>query len=420
MSAVAMRPAAATLLDRLRGLMLWLVGFSGAFVFMEPSPYEFVALATMALFFLTGLPLRPSHAPLLLLLVAYGTGLSIGLVPVIGADKTIMWTTVSWFLIGTALFYACALAEDTGRRLKLLLAGYIAAALIAALLAILAYFQFIPGAEELLRYSRARGTFKDPNVLGPFLVLPALLAMYSVFSGGWRGLVRGGGAFVLFAIALLLTFSRGAWAHFAISVVVFLGLLFALSDSARERTRIVLASLFAASLVAVALVALLSTETVGALFAQRATLDQSYDVGYLGRFGRHVLGLQLALDHPFGIGPLQFARLFREDAHNVYLNSFMAGGWIAGLSYLLVVVLTLIVGFRGAIAKTPWRPALLAVFAAFVGIVVESAIIDSDHWRHFWLLVGVLWGGAIAAARFTAQRPSRTREARLTRAHATA
>ena len=31
-------------------------------------------------------------------------------------------------------------------------------------------------------------------------------------------------------------------------------------------------------------------------------------------------------------------------------------------------------------------------FAALVGHVVEGFVIDTDHWRHFYLLMGVVWG----------------------------
>ncbi len=34
----------------------------------------------------------------------------------------------------------------------------------------------------------------------------------------------------------------------------------------------------------------------------------------------------------------------------------------------------------------------LAVYCAFVGTAVESVLIDSDHWRHYFLLLGVIWG----------------------------
>ena len=31
------------------------------------------------------------------------------------------------------------------------------------------------------------------------------------------------------------------------------------------------------------------------------------------------------------------------------------------------------------------------------GLAVESFVIDSDHWRHYFLCMGVLWGVFIAA-----------------------
>jgi hypothetical protein len=43
-------------------------------------------------------------------------------------------------------------------------------------------------------------------------------------------------------------------------------------------------------------------------------------------------------------------------------------------------------------AWTPWQPIYHAVYAAYVATVVESFIIDIDHWRHYFLLLGVLWG----------------------------
>ncbi len=85
--------------------------------------------------------------------------------------------------------------------------------------------------------------------------------------------------------------------------------------------------------IALLLAALLSIDAVANLFKERVSLDQSYDVGEMGRFGRHVLGALLALDVPLGIGPLQFSKIFPEDPHNSYLNAFMSGGWLSGVCY---------------------------------------------------------------------------------------
>jgi hypothetical protein len=45
------------------------------------------------------------------------------------------------------------------------------------------------------------------------------------------------------------------------------------------------------------------------------------------------------------------------------------------------------------------------MFAAFLGTVGESFIIDTDHWRHFWLMLGAMWGMFAAAQRYQARAP---------------
>jgi hypothetical protein len=42
--------------------------------------------------------------------------------------------------------------------------------------------------------------------------------------------------------------------------------------------------------------------------------------------------------------------------------------------------------------RTPWQPTYHVIYAAFLGVAGESAIIDIDHWRHYFLILGVLWG----------------------------
>jgi hypothetical protein len=153
-----------------------------------------------------------------------------------------------------------------------------------------------------------------------------------------------------------------------------------------------------AVLVAVLLIAvLLSFDSVAEMFRQRASFDQSYDEGRFGRFGRHILGADMALDLPFGIGPLQFHHYFPEDTHNSYLNAFMSGGWLSGIAYPALVFLTVILGFRHVFVRVPWQRAYLAIFAAFLGTVGESFVIDTDHWRHFWMMLGAMWAMVAAA-----------------------
>ena len=102
--------------EKLRLALLWLMGFSSALVFIEPSPYEFVATATMFVFALSGLALRPALAPFVLLLVVMNVGYGLGLVQVIAEPKAVTWVLISAFLAATGIFYAAMLGTHTEAR----------------------------------------------------------------------------------------------------------------------------------------------------------------------------------------------------------------------------------------------------------------------------------------------------------------
>ena len=65
----------------LQRALVWLVGASGAVVFIEPSPYELMTLTAALIFFATGLRLRLVFMPLLLLLFLLNVGYTIGAIP---------------------------------------------------------------------------------------------------------------------------------------------------------------------------------------------------------------------------------------------------------------------------------------------------------------------------------------------------
>jgi len=68
-------------------------------------------------------------------------------------------------------------------------------------------------------------------------------------------------------------------------------------------------------------------------------------------------------------------------------------------------------GERYVFVATPWRPTYLAVYCAYVGTAGESVIIDSDHWRHYFLLVGVIWGLMTVSRGYLGANASRARHA---------
>lgn len=387
----------------LQRTLVWLVGASIAIVFIEPSPYELVTLAATVVFFATGLRMRLVFMPLLLLLFLVNVGYTISAVAVFDRPNVPNWILTSWYMAVTVVLFAMVISEDTGARLDMLRRGLIVGALIASLAGIAGYFNLVPGGRDLLTlYDRARGTFKDPNVLGAFLIMPALFALQSVVSNRFGKALRSAVAFAVISLAVLLSFSRAAWGQLIVTAGFMLVMMVLTSRSQAQRSRIIVMALVAAVVAAALVAVLLSLDSVAELFKQRASFDQSYDTGRFGRFGRHVLGAEMALGLPIGIGPLQFHRFFPEDTHNSYLNAFMSGGWLSGVCYPALVFVTVWTGFRYVFVRVPWQPTYLAIFAAFLGTVGESFIIDTDHWRHFWMMLGVMWGMFVAAERWKA------------------
>jgi hypothetical protein len=383
----------------LQRALVWLVGACSTIVFIEPSPYEVVTLLTAILFFATGVHLPLVLMPLVVLLIVLNIGYSIGAIPLLDQSDVFGWIATSWYMAVTVILFAMVLSEDTAARLNMLRRGLIIGAMIAALLAVSGYFNLVPGGHDLLTlYERARGTFKDPNVLGAFLILPALFLLQNVVAARLRIAIRSAIAFGIVGLAILLAFSRAAWGGLILTSAFMLALMVLTSTSRGERSRIVTMTVVAALVGALLVTVLLSFDSVSGLFRQRASFDQSYDEGRFGRFGRHLLGAEMALDLPFGIGPLQFHHYFPEDTHNSYLNAFMSGGWISGVCYPALVLLTIIFGFRYVFVRVPWHRTYLAIFSAFLATVGESFVIDTDHWRHFWMILGALWG-MFAAAR---------------------
>ena len=390
-------PRTPALVRRLQLGSLWLVGAVSGFVLIEPAPYEFMVMLAALAFVATGIALRAGHVALLLMLIFYNIGYATSLVPVIDLEDTAKWTAVSCFLSLTTLFYAVALADDTARRADVLLRGYIFCAVITSIIAVLAYFKAIPGWETFILALRARSTFKDPNVFGPFLVLPGIIVLQRMMFGRLRDVLVNGAIAAVIAAGLLLSFSRGAWGHFAISAAMMMFFFtFVTTRSNVERLRIIVFAVLAVVALAAFVAALLSIDAVAELFKDRASLVKSYDTGHLGRFNRHLLGGLMIFDYPLGVGPLQFSRYFPEDPHNSFLDAFMAGGWLGGFTFLALVLVTVVRGFRHVFARTPWRTTYIAVYAAFLGEVGESYIIDVQHWRHYYMIMGMVWGMIVA------------------------
>lgn len=367
------------------------------FVLEEPAPYELYMVGLIAIWSLFGLAISRATAPLLVLLVLFNIGGLVSMTQMGALRETPLYLAVTAFLSLTAVFFAAVLEKRPGL-FSVIFHAWLAAALGTGALGIAGYFGVLPGSERFTLYGRAAGGFQDPNVFGPYLVLPAIWLMHRLMVGRAASALPAAVGLAILTLAIFLSFSRGAWGLYAFSAIALCMALFISAPRNLVRARILVMGLIALFLAAIAIFAVLQIPAVMELFQTRAQLVQDYDSARLGRFARYGHGLVMALENPLGIGPLEFGHRLGEDTHNIWLKALLDYSWLGFAAFAMLIALTLAGGLRILLRDRPWQPFLLCAYIVLAGHILLGTVIDMDHWRHFYLLLGLVWG-AIALER---------------------
>jgi hypothetical protein len=283
---------------------------------------------------------------------------------------------------------------DTERRSRLIVRAYLVGALVSAAVGTLALFLLFPGAENFILNDRARALFKDPNVYGPFLVPIALILIEEIMR---PRLLRGRRsvkllALLLLMIGLLFSYSRGAWINFAIGAVVMLGVMAVRRGGGRRA----LATIVVLSVGGLAIIAAISV--TGSLdFLQERAQRQGYDTE---RFQAQRRGIEYGESHVFGIGPGQFEVLTPVVSHNTYVRTLGEQGVLGLFTFVTLMFATLVVAGRNAVAgRDTYGIGSAPLLGAWTGLAVESFFVDTLHWRHLWVVAGLIWAGSTVARR---------------------
>lgn len=372
---------------------IWI--FSGALLLIEPSPYEVMFLAVLPAAIVARVGLHRGTLNLFILLALFTPFALISSFQVTynTIPQALTYVGVTIFLLFTSYFVANYVADAPYDRMRIIMRAYTLAAVLSSLIGIFAYLGLLPGADLFLLYGRAKAAFQDPNVYGPFLMLPAMYALQRMLLHKSKRALWGGALFGLLFTGIFVSFSRAAWGYVLFSSMMVFSFCYLLEANVQQKVRMLILALGGIVLSGVMLAGLLSIPSVNALFMERASLSQSYDTGENGRFGRQGYAFDLALQHPWGLGPLEFRNLrIIEEPHDTYVNVLHAYGWGGGLIYWVLVGITLWRCVLTLGTPSPNRLIMIPLVATYVPLVLESAIIDTDHWRHYFLLVGLIWG----------------------------
>jgi hypothetical protein len=384
---------------QLQTAVVWLLLATSFFVRVEPAICDVLFVVVLALHVASGLTLSSAVAPLIAYLILYNIGAYVSSLYVVGDEYIVrMFVVTSVYMAMTAIFFAFYVAHDPMGRMPVIRNAWIVAAGIVSFLGILGYFN-VAGTADVFAYKlRAVGTFKDPNVFSTYIIPPAIMLLHGFLLGTQQRKLLSGITFLVIMAALFLAFSRGAWISFIFSAALVTGLTFLLTPSVKMRGRIVVLTIFGVIGIVVLLAILLSIPEVRGLFLDRFTLVKDYDAGETGRFGNQLNSIPILMERPLGFGPFQFHYYFGMDPHNTFINAFSAYGWLGGFSYMLLIISTLVIGFKTVFMRTPWQNYAIAVFCPLLATILQGVQIDTDHWRHLYWMLGIMWGLYAASA----------------------
>jgi O-antigen ligase len=375
------------------------------------------------------LPVTPLNRPLLGFLGVVGLSL-------LGAASTRLGIieTVKWVELGLVMAMVVDLSGlARGRRVpadrfRWLVAAVLAGAVIQALIGIWQFGLRGEGPDHFLigdRFYRAFGTFQQPNPFGGFMGLAAAVALGALLgwavdygrrmrsgqrpaSGEWLWLLFLAGAAGLTSLALVMSWSRGAWLGFGAAVATIAVFL--------PRRRIVGLLLLAGAILLLwggSRLGLIPASVTGRL----ASFSEDFRIGdvrgvdfneanfaVVERLAHWQAALDMARERPwlgFGFGNYEaayprFALINWEHplghAHNYYLNILAETGVVGLAAYLLFWCAVTVQAVRAA-GRVGWpaRGILLGLLGAWAALSVHQ-LVDKLYVNNLYLFMGALLG----------------------------
>jgi O-antigen ligase len=364
-------------------------------VLVEPAPVDALVMGLLTVGFLTGIiGLRGVKPVAAIPLALFAVANIISLYDPLSRTRATWYVLVTFYLCLSWPFFIGVMWTYGTRGMNTMIKTYSFAAMFCIVPGLLSYFHIIGFQKYLLLSGRPKGTFKDPNVYGPYLIPVALFAIAGLISrrSGRKAALFHTSIVLICTVGIFLSYSRACWINYAASLIAYLFFAFTFraagSPAPFPFSRILL--LFAGLLLCVS--AVLRVPEVQDMMSMRVTSTgfQGYD---RDRFRTQRMALQSALDRPFGIGPGQAELTFHYATHSSYLRVLSENGFIglAGFVVFIIVCLCrgLVMGWKTH--DTYWQKIFFIASACIIGHIINSAVVDTVHWRHLWFILALPW-----------------------------
>lgn len=367
-------------------LLLWL----SSIVFIEPAPVDLLTSGTFVARLLAGSKqiLIPQSPAICLCLFALSNLLS----SFAAEDfrKCLFVLAVRFYLMAGWFLFVDMVRQSSLGDFKKLWRAYALTAMLSSIIGILGTLGIIP--IEQLSYDaiRPKAFFKDPNVFGPFMVPAALFSFSEIkqYSGkiSWFYV----SAFIATSFGVILSFSRGAWGNYVAAFGLYVGLQF-LGHSSKKLSKrdLIISITFLLGMIGGLLIFLHGNPQFLEMLDSRAAV-QAYDSD---RFTYQRIALEKGLTNFIGAGPGQTeVSVVGHSTHSLYLRLLAETSWLGLMGFFGLTILSLAQAFRGALRfEGEVKSLYVIIFASLIGILLNSAVVDTLHWRHFWLMLAFAW-----------------------------
>lgn len=369
-------------------LVVFLNVFLLSFAFIEPAPSDLLFLLLILFYFKNQnleLDLIKRNSKFFIPILLFSAISIISIYYVEEYYGSFKYIIISFYLIGYSLFIFLYTFK---KGYKKILTAYICSSTFASFVGILGYFNFLP---SVLRYDeyRIKGFFKDPNVFGPFLVPSVIILMDITINKNNRSSNRYLYIFliILNSLGVLLSFSRAAWINLLVSIFIYL-LLNIKNINFMKISKVILVL----SIVIFLIWSFIVKDEYKEFIVDRAKI-QGYDSD---RFVAQKTGLALMFNKVFGYGSGQYentvVNIMNSDisAHSMYMRILLENGLIGFIliiiSFIYILINLLLSHFNKYKNEFINSSAVLSIL---IGVLVNSIVIDTFHWRHLWFFIGI-------------------------------
>ncbi|OCA85950.1 hypothetical protein A8F94_13970 [Bacillus sp. FJAT-27225] len=376
--------------------LLFLFAFSTGFQLYDPSPYEIMFCLMIFLLLVKRIPFNRNMLNntlffMLVLFILFGT-FSIFFAK--DFQNAVSWHMITVYLVLSAIFLVCIIKNK--KQMALFLKGYVFGAIANSLFGMIAYLI----GKSQNGGSRLEAFFQDPNIFSPYIVIAILLVIEDSLSPKlFKSTFFKVFSIVLMLGALILAMSRAGWINFGFAIALY-GVIKLLKGQLKPSFLITIIAIPFSVLVSVPYLFPDLTGQFMGLLKERTTL-QSYDTE---RFDANLFTINVAENHPFGIGPGEITSIYYMDTHNTYLRLFAEYGWVASLSLLMVFLLLACILFKDTLLHDRKDFNLsLVLLCSLAGNLVNILVVDALHWRHFWVLIALCYYEAVYKKAFSSK-----------------